>query len=120
MSARIRRFASQNGLTLCFLLLFLASLVGQAVAGFHAFNQDQVQHNSSTVAFGYYRTSSAVGQAVMENWQSEYLQFTLFIFITIWLIQRGSPESKEPGKEGPESDQQQRIGGYAPRKGPSW
>jgi hypothetical protein len=36
----------------------------------------------------------------MENWQSDYLQFTLFILLTVWLLQRGSPESKEPGKGG--------------------
>jgi uncharacterized protein DUF6766 len=33
----------------------------------------------------------------MENWQSEYLQFSLFILATIWLLQRGSPESKPVG-----------------------
>ncbi|MGW4474510.1 DUF6766 family protein [Nonomuraea sp. NPDC004354] len=27
--------------------------------------------------------------------QSEYLQFLLFILATVWLVQRGSPESKE-------------------------
>ncbi len=31
---------------------------------------------------------------MFENWQSEYLQFTLYIFATVWLVQRGSPESK--------------------------
>jgi Domain of unknown function (DUF6766) len=41
-------------------------------------------------------TSSSFGQAVMENWQSEYLQFTLFMLATVWLLQRGSPESKRP------------------------
>jgi hypothetical protein len=31
----------------------------------------------------------------MENWQSEYLQFTQFMLATVWLLQRGSPESKQ-------------------------
>jgi hypothetical protein len=35
---------------------------------------------------------------VLENWQSEYLQFTLYILATVWLLQRGSPESKKPGE----------------------
>ena len=39
----------------------------------------------------------------MENWQSEYLQFTLFILATVWLVQKGSPESKPLGQEGGES-----------------
>jgi hypothetical protein len=65
-------------------------------------------------------TSSAFGNAVMENWQSEYLQFTLFMLATVWLLQRGSPESKEPGREGTESDREQKIGGWAGPEAPEW
>ena len=46
----------------------------------------------------------------MENWQSEYLQFLLFMLATVWLVQRGSPESKPPDKAGQESDREQKIG----------
>ena len=52
--------------------------------------------------------SSEFGVDVLENWQSEYLQFSLFILGTVWLIQRGSPESKEPDKAGGESDEDQK------------
>ena len=45
-----------------------------------------------------------------ENWQSEYLQFTLYIFGTVWLLQRGSPESKPLDKAGLESDEDQKVG----------
>ncbi len=55
-----------------------------------------------------------------ENWQSEYLQFTLYILGTVWLLQRGSPESKEPGKAGGESDESQRIGEHATARSPRW
>jgi hypothetical protein len=65
-------------------------------------------------------TSSDFGQAVMENWQSEYLQFVLFILATIWLVQKGSAESKSLDEVGLESDQQQRVGGYAPENAPLW
>jgi hypothetical protein len=58
--------------------------------------------------------------AVMENWQSEYLQFTLFMLLTVWLIQRGSPESKELGREGRESDRDQLVGDHAHDKSPRW
>jgi hypothetical protein len=47
--------------------------------------------------FAIYLTSSSFGQAVMENWQSEYLQFLVFLMATVWLVQRGSPESKPVG-----------------------
>jgi hypothetical protein len=64
--------------------------------------------------------SSDFGQAVMENWQSEYLQFTLYVFATVWLVQKGSNESKPLEDAGLESDQKQRVGGYAPENGPRW
>jgi len=120
MSARLRKFLYENGLTLVFLLLFALALVGQAIAGYHEFNSLQVQHSSSTISFGRYVTSSDFGASVMENWQSEYLQFTLFILLTVFLLQRGSPESKELGKGGVESDQAQRIGGHASPRSPRW
>jgi hypothetical protein len=58
--------------------------------------------------------------AVMENWQSEYLQFTLFILGTVWLLQRGSPESKQLGQAGLESDEKQKVGRHATADSPRW
>ena len=116
----MRRFLRDNGLTLFFLAIFLAALVGQAVVGHSDFNHGQIAHGDPTVSLGRYVTSSAYWVDVMENWQSEYLQFTLYILATIWLLQRGSSESKQPGEEGLESDEQQQVGEYAERDSPSW
>ncbi|MGE5636858.1 MAG: DUF6766 family protein [Nocardioidaceae bacterium] len=115
-----RRFLYDNGVSIAFGLLFIAALVGQAIAGWADFNNDQLRHHAADVTFWRYVTSSHFGAAVTENWQSEYLQFTLFIFITIWLIQRGSPESKEPRQEGLESDEQQTLGEHAHEGSPLW
>ena len=57
---------------------------------------------------------------MLENWQSEYLQFTLFIVATVWLLQRGSPESKELHKVGRESDRAQLVGPHADKESPRW
>ena len=38
---------------------------------------------------------------------------------TVWLVQRGSPESKELDKAGQESDEDQKIGRYADADSPS-
>jgi hypothetical protein len=65
-------------------------------------------------------TSSDFGQAVMENWQSEFLQFAVFILATVWLVQRGSAESKTPEEAGPESDQKEKVGVYAGADAPQW
>jgi hypothetical protein len=56
----------------------------------------------------------------MENWQSEYLQFALFALATVWLLQRGSPESKELDKAGLESDKDQKVGEHAEQRSPRW
>ena len=57
---------------------------------------------------------------VAENWQSEFLQFVLYIALTVWLVQRGSSESKEPGDEGRESDEKQLVGSFARPDSPAW
>ena len=69
---------------------------------------------------GRYVLSSEFATALMENWQSEYLQFTLFILLTVWLLQRGSPESKGLDKAGRESDEAQRVGEHADPESPRW
>jgi hypothetical protein len=116
----MRRFLKQNSLSVCFLVLFLAALSGQALAGHADFNEEQVRHGDPEVSLSRYVVSSDFGTAVMENWQSEYLQFTLFVLLTVWLLQRGSPESKELDKAGLESDEQQKVGPYAQQNSPRW
>jgi hypothetical protein len=116
----MRRFVRDNSLSIFFLVIFVAALTGQAIAGHSLYNQEQLAHGEATVSLWRYVTSSSFGQAVMENWQSEYLQFTLFMLATIWLLQRGSPESKPPGEAGTESDRQQRVGRHAHPRSPLW
>jgi hypothetical protein len=116
----MRALWRDNSLSLVFLGFFLAALAGQAAAGWHEYNNDAVAHHEATIEFGRYLVSSSFGNAVMENWQSEYLQFTLYILLTVWFVQRGSPESKEPGKSGTESDADQRVGEFADDESPAW
>jgi uncharacterized protein DUF6766 len=116
----MRRFIRDNGLSIVFLLLFLGALGGQAIAGHADFNEEQVRHGDPEISMSRYLVSSEFGTSVMENWQSEYLQFTLLIFATVWLLQRGSPESKELDKAGRESDQEEKVGPYAQRNSPAW
>jgi hypothetical protein len=116
----MRRFVHDNGLGLFFGGIFLATLVAQAFVGHADFNHLQLRHHDDPISLGRYVLSSDFGSDVMENWQSEYLQFTLYIFTTVWLLQRGSPESKEMDKAGLESDQDQKLGEHATAKSPRW
>jgi hypothetical protein len=114
------RFLRHNGISIFFGVLMLASLIGQSFAGLQHFNAEAIEHQSETYSWFRYVTSSEFGGDVMENWQSEFLQFTLFILATVWFIQRGSNESKRPEELGLESDQKQQIGPYAQRNSPRW
>ena len=116
----MRRFAKENGLSLFFATIFLATLVGQSFAGQQNFNAEQAAHGQQTVSWWHYVGTPSFGGAVMENWQSEFLQFSLFIAATIWLVQKGSNESKQLGDAGLESDKQQQIGPSTPPGGARW
>ena len=114
------RSVRNNALSILFLVLFVIAIVGQSIAGFLDHNESLVQHSQSPVGFVQFITSSEFVVDVAENWQSEFLQFFLFILATIWLVQRGSPESKKPGDEGPGSDEDQKVGRHAGPDSPRW
>jgi hypothetical protein len=110
----------QHLLSIFFGVIFLVALVGQSVAGLAVLNEEQLSHGLPAVSYGSFITSSDFVVDVAENWQSEFLQFFLFILMTIWLVQKGSPESKKPGHEGLGSDQQNLVGRYAQPGSPRW
>ena len=116
----MRLWMRNNGLSLFFFVLFVGALAGQSAAGQRVFNEEQIQHGAEPISYARYLVSSHFGAAVLENWQSEYLQFTLFIFATVWLIQRGSNESKPPADLGLESDEKQLVGPHAQQNSPRW
>ncbi|MFF0244113.1 DUF6766 family protein [Streptosporangium sandarakinum] len=116
----MKNFIKNNALSLFFLAAFLLSLVGQSFAGNADANQQRLAEGGAPLSWVSYVTSSDFTADVAENWQSEYLQFLLFILATVWLVQRGSTESKKPGEEGGESDAEQKTGRYAESDSPAW
>jgi hypothetical protein len=116
----VKRFLKETSLGLTFGVLFLIVLVGQAFAGHAQFNQEQVTEGLEPISLGRYVTSASFGVDVSENWQSEYLQFFLYIFLTVWLVQKGSPESKPLSQPGRESEKDQKLGEHADPDSPAW
>jgi hypothetical protein len=114
----MRRALKHNGLSIAFGILFLATLVGQSIAGWQDFNSQQAANGLGQLTWARYVTSTDFAVDVTENWQSEFLQFWLYLMATVWLLQRGSPESKELDKAGPESDEDQLVGPYATEESP--
>jgi hypothetical protein len=122
----MRKFLKEQGLSLFFLALFLGSLIGQAISGHKLYNEEELSHAAltndtpETISLWRYVVSSDFGNAVMENWQSEYLQFVTFLLATVWMVQRGSTESKKPEDIGRESDEEQEVGEHAEDDSPAW
>jgi hypothetical protein len=116
----MKKFLRENSLGLVFGVLFLIVLAGQAMAGHADFNREQLTEGLEPISLGRYVTSASFGTDVAENWQSEYLQFFLYIFLTVWLLQKGSPESKALDQAGLESDKEQKVGAFADEDSPAW
>jgi hypothetical protein len=119
LSAR-RGFVRDNGLTLAFLVLLFGALLGQSLTGVAEFNASQLSNGGQQISWLAYLVSSSFAVDVAENWQSEYLQFALYIVATTWLIQRGSSESKKPQDIGTQSDADQKVGRHADDRSPRW
>jgi hypothetical protein len=84
----------ENSLSLAFALLFLVSFTLHATTGVHQFNQERVEHGEPPVSTWSYATSSQFWFESFQNWQSEFLSLAAMVGFTIFLRQRGSPESK--------------------------
>jgi uncharacterized protein DUF6766 len=103
----MRRVVRDNGLSLAMFALFLVFLVGQSIAGYKANNSENQQHRQPPESYGQYLASGAFVEATFENWESEFLQMGAYVFLTAFLIQKGSPESKKP--DGDEVDADPRV-----------
>lgn len=92
-------FLYNNSLTLVFVFLFLITLTGQVYTGFKEHNNFLEQKGANAIEVSSYLTSGHFIQATFENWESEFLQMSLFIIFSIWLRQKGSSESKPVDEE---------------------
>jgi hypothetical protein len=85
-----------NGLTIVLMLLFLGSLFGQWLMGWHVENQELARHGRPLVTLGEFATDPLFLATVFENWESEFLQMSAYVVLTVFLFQKGSAESDDP------------------------
>jgi hypothetical protein len=90
----MRRFLRDNALSLAMFGVFLLFWAAQSVSGYHAANADNREHHQPRETFLSYLASGHFIEATAENWESEFLQMSGYVFLTGYLRQRGSPESK--------------------------
>ena len=92
-------FWRNNSLSIVMFALFAVFLAGQSVAGHRVEVADALEHGDDPPTYGEYLTSSHFGEATFENWESEFLQMASYVFLTVFLRQRGSSESKKVAGE---------------------
>jgi hypothetical protein len=90
------RFFRDNGLSLVLLAVFLLTWVGQLLTGQHDHNHEREELGKPPLSVVQYIADGAFWQATGENWESEFLQMAMFVVLTKFLFQKGSPESRNP------------------------
>ena len=93
----------ENGLSIVLFGLFAVVLLGQGLTGWRTYNAEQREHHEQTVGLATYLTTGHFVEATFENWESEFLQMASYVLLTVWLVQKGSSESKPLGGD-PEKD----------------
>jgi hypothetical protein len=84
----------ENSLSLAFLLLFLLTFLGHAAGGVAEYNAEQREHGGEAVTLLGYLATSRFWFESLQSWQSEFLAVLSIVVLSIFLRQRGSPESK--------------------------
>jgi hypothetical protein len=113
----MRRFLKEHSLSIVLFTLFFASLAAQTATGFRDYNNEQKEHGEKPIGFVSYLGSGHFGEALFENWESEFLQMSSYVLLTVWLRQKGSAESKKvEGTEDVDRDPRQSRN----KKGAPW
>jgi hypothetical protein len=84
----------ENSLSIAFILLFILSLLLHAAGGARAACEQSLQHNEPCESTLQFMGTSEFWFQSFQNWQSEFLAVFAIVVLSIWLRQRGSPESK--------------------------
>jgi hypothetical protein len=77
--------------------LWLGSWGAQSIAGWSAYNANQIDHQAGTINWLSYVGTNDFWDRTLQNWQSEFLAVGSMAIFSVYLRQRGSPESKPVG-----------------------
>jgi hypothetical protein len=105
-----------NGLALATFAAFTLFLILQSVFGWQVRNEELAQAGLAADGYWHYLATGHFGEAVFENWESEFLQMGSYVLLTAYLVQRGSPESKPLD----ETDRPDDRPDHATARSPAW
>jgi hypothetical protein len=100
----MKTFLRNNGLSVVLIALFLACWTGQTLVGRLENNEDREKRGLAPLGLAEYVHSSHFWEATGENWESEFLQMSAYVYLTIFLFQKGSSESKDPDQKSPQDE----------------
>ncbi len=78
-------------------VVFLATWFGQSLNNWRVFNEEREAQHDLPVSWAWYLIEPEFWEKTLQNWQSEFLAVGTMVVFTIYLRQRGSPESKPVG-----------------------
>jgi hypothetical protein len=81
-------------LSLAFFVLFLMAFAWHMAGGYRLENDERTLNGLPPLTFGEFVSSAEFWFQSLQNWQSEFLAVGAIVVLSIWLRQRGSPESK--------------------------
>jgi|SoiMethySBSTD1v2_1073268.scaffolds.fasta_scaffold11685_7 uncharacterized protein DUF6766 len=84
----------EHSLSIALFALFLASFAMHAVGGHWQENEEHLLHGQAPESLAQYITSSQFWFESFQNWQSEFFAVLAIVILSIFLRQRGSPQSK--------------------------
>lgn len=84
----------KHSLSIAFGILFLASFCLHFYGSLKDHNEEQIKMGLNPDSWNRYIISSRFWFESFQNWQSEFLAVASIVLLTIWLRQKGSPESK--------------------------
>ncbi len=83
-----------NSLSICFALLFTLSFIAHFYGSLKNHNEEQMDKHLPVESWQNYISSANFWFESFQNWQSEFLAVASIVVLSIWLRQKGSPESK--------------------------
>jgi hypothetical protein len=84
----------ERSLGMALLLLFVLSWLGHALGGWRMAIAGDLANGVAPASLMAFVTSSKFWFESFQNWQSEFLSIAAMVWLSVYLRQRGSPESK--------------------------
>ncbi|WP_042722607.1 DUF6766 family protein [Flavobacterium sp. B17] len=84
----------KHSLSLAFAILFIVSFSLHFYGSLKDYNEEQISKEKPTITASQYITDSRFWFESFQNWQSEFLAVASLVILSIWLREKGSPESK--------------------------